>query len=129
MWVLFFIALAAICNAVMDTVMHHYSESIFSKYDPTWWDETISRLNKYVNRDINGGVRKDRPVQFSDAWHFFKFLTVVFFCLAAMASAWDPYMKYFYMIPSWASFCLVLLTLGGIYTHVFNIFYNYVFKK
>lgn len=59
---LLLIALAAICNAVMDTIKHHWKESIFAK----WWtkgylgDFWHSRgwMNKYVEYPnyISGGI-------------------------------------------------------------------------
>ncbi len=73
--------LAAICNAVMDTLAHHYSTSIFTKYDPKFWNPKISWKNKYKK-----GVKALGPafflstgmlVAFTDGWHLFKSTMIV----------------------------------------------------
>jgi hypothetical protein len=54
-----FILLAAICNAVMDTITHHWDASIFKQLrNGMWWDPSISWKNKYVDRDPKLGFRK-----------------------------------------------------------------------
>lgn len=80
-----FLSLAAICNAVMDTSVHHYSTSIFSKLDPNWWNGEISWRNKYFLGDPLQGRRFlflgiKYPVQLTDAFHFFKMLMIIFIC-------------------------------------------------
>ena len=83
---LIFLSLGAICNAIMDTVSFHYWDSIFFKLsNHRWWDPLISWNNKY-NAD---GTRVkwlwgliNKPVQFSDAWHLFKMLMIMFIVTA-----------------------------------------------
>ena len=89
-----FLILAAICNAIMDTITHHWDISIFdkppeeiTKYD-FWWNPDYSWINKYVNKDSHNKIRKicfglfDRP--FTDAWHTFKSLMIVFIILSIL---------------------------------------------
>lgn len=86
-----FIILAAICNAVMDTCQHHYEQSIFTKYNQQFWDAKVSWKNKYVDWD-NGdkrrvkilGGRFNLPVSFTDSWHLFKRLMLIFIALAVV---------------------------------------------
>lgn len=85
-----FICLAAICNAVMDTLAHHYSTSIFNNSNKQFWDASVSWKNKYIDGDKKKGrVRWTRfnfikPVQISDGWHIFKTLCI-FFIVCAVA--------------------------------------------
>jgi hypothetical protein len=81
-----FITLAAICNAVMDKSMFHFHKSIFPKV--VWWDGVNSWRNKYRMGNDRYGRRKilntniNYPVQLTDAFHFFKMLSIVFICLS-----------------------------------------------
>ena len=82
------IVFAAFCNAVMDKTDHHFSTSIFnrikSKKWRLWFNENEGWKNKYVDRDFNKGRVKwqifgilfNKPVQLTDAWHFFKMLMI-----------------------------------------------------
>ncbi len=83
---LLFFCLAAFCNAVMDTCVHHYSTSIFSKWDRMYWDAGISWRNKYNNFDEEQGRVKwlwfNKPSFLTDAWHLFKSLMIVFIVLS-----------------------------------------------
>ena len=90
------IFLAAFCNAIMDTVDHHFLQSVFSlikgpdsKQKRLWWNEYEGWRNKYINRNQALGLRKihlfgmcfNYPVQLTDAWHFFKTIMLVFCAL------------------------------------------------
>ena len=83
------ILLAGFCNAIMDTVDHHFLQSVFSlirgQKKRLWWNEYQGWRNKYINRNQALGLRKMRilgmyfnyPVQLTDAWHFFKTIMLV----------------------------------------------------
>ncbi len=112
-----FIVLAAICNAVMDTLAHHYSVSIFKNDNPNYWDASISWKNKYINGDKSQGRVKwifgiDKPEQLTDAWHLFKTLFLLFFITAIAVHNYNENILY--------SICKN----GFFYIIVFNIFYN-----
>jgi len=81
--------LAAMCNAIMDTLVHHFDTSIFKNKDRMFWDPAISWRNKYVDRDSTKSIRKlwifDYPVAFTDAWHFFKSLMIVCCCVTILS--------------------------------------------
>lgn len=124
------IMLAAICNAVMDTITHHWEESVFDKptgeitdYD-FWWNPEYSWINKYHNRDTEKPIKKicfglfDKP--FTDAWHTFKSLMICFLMLAVLV-AWlsePPFLNVWW-------FCLAFyIFLGLVWNLTFNLFYN-----
>ncbi len=96
---LLLVVLAAICNSVMDTVDHHQSKSIFSKFkNQKWWNQKEGWKNKYMDYDGNTakgitprrikwkifGIKMDKPVQLTDSWHFFKMWMIIFICLAIL---------------------------------------------
>lgn len=89
---LVFIALAAICKAVVDVTRNKFYESIFTAFDPFWWDGEESWRNKYIYRMPEFGRVKwrllgfefNKPVQITDAFHFFNTLMIGFFFLACI---------------------------------------------
>lgn len=70
-----FIALAAICNAGMDTLTHNFHQSIFRNLDQTFWNP----IHSWKGKKLFGWVRLD-------AWHLFKFGMI--FSLAAAVGSW-----------------------------------------
>ena len=66
------IAIAAIFNAIMDTLWTHYPISVFKNLNPKWWNPNESW--EYV-KNWMGWVR-------FDAWHLFKFGMLGFISLA-----------------------------------------------
>jgi hypothetical protein len=58
-----FISLAAILNAIMDTLWTHYAVSVFKDLNPNWWNpnESWKTMPNFL-----GWVR-------FDAWHIAKF--------------------------------------------------------
>jgi hypothetical protein len=84
---LLFLALAAVCNAVMDKSVHHYPISKLKKLNPNFWNGEISWRNKYVNGDPKLGRVKwyfgfNKPVQLTDAFHMFKMLMIINICVS-----------------------------------------------
>lgn len=120
-WSLVFMALAAACNAVMDTCAHHYSTSIFPRFQNIrWWDARISWLNKYEKLDQRNGRVKwfwkiNKPVQLTDAWHLFKFFMILFLCLAIVSYTWAG--------PSFGWFPDIMI-LGVTWNAIFLAFYK-----
>jgi hypothetical protein len=108
---LILVALAAICNAVMDKSKFHFHKSIFKNLNPYWWNGEISWKNKYIDRDFLKGFRSI-PVQFTDAFHFFKSLMIVLFSLAVIC--YKPMINPI----------IDLLMIGGSWNAAFNIFFN-----
>ena len=131
---LLLVALAAICNAVMDVISFHYKQSIFTKYNPQWWNPAISWKNKYVDyskfAEYTGKVSKlekrifilnlfsiKYPTFLTDAWHFFKSLMIVLLGFAIVL--------YVPVVNIYVDIILV----GLAWNLVFNVFYNKLFKK
>lgn len=86
--ILFFI-LAAICNALMNTIQFHWSKFRWKdKVDVIWWDPRISWCNKYIDGDINKGLRYKSWLgwvsNFTDAWHFLKMIMILCFALSVI---------------------------------------------
>lgn len=83
-----FLGLAAMSNASMDTLVHHYSYSFAAEYklDRQFWDPAISWKNKYVNNNPDKGRIKidlllfeiDKPVILTDGWHLLKGIMLAF---------------------------------------------------
>ena len=127
---LIFIILASVCNAFMDTSVHHYSTSIFSKLNPLWWNGEISWKNKYIDGDSTKGRVKwffgiNKPIQITDAFHFFKMLMIIFICssIATFDRQW-VFNEYTF----WS--CLLAITIyGTLWNLTFSLFYNKILKR
>lgn len=123
--------LAAICNAVMDTLAHHYPTSIFTKWDSKFWNPAISWKNKYKE-----GVKAYGPafflstgllVAFTDGWHLFKSSMIV---LIGISIVTFPYTFQICLFNNEWLNGLVWLSIYGIAWNVpFSYFYNNVLKK
>lgn len=129
---LLFIALAAICNAVMDILQFHYHESIFDKpsdkisYYDKWWNPHYSWRNKYINGIPSYGRKKwilglNYPVQLTDAWHLFKTFMIVFLCLSIVTFE-DVYPKT--ILDDILIFCIF----GTVWNLTFSLFYNKILR-
>ncbi len=123
-----FLALASICNAIMDTSNHHFEGSIFKDLNMLWWDGAISWKNKYVDGDpVKGRVKWyfgiNKPVQLTDAFHFFKMWMIIFICSAIVS------VLYVDIELVWYSFFLFLLGYGTTWNVVFSGFYDKILKK
>ena len=123
--------LAALCNAVMDTLAHHYPTSIFTKWDPQFWNPAISWKNKYKE-----GIKAYGPafflstgmlVLFTDGWHLFKSMMIV---LIGIAIVTFPYsIEICIFSSSFLNGLLYLSILGVLWNVPFSYFYNNVLKK
>lgn len=122
--------LAAICDAIIDTSVQHYSTSIFSKLNPLWWDGMISWRNKYVDGDYKKGFVKwyfglNKPVQLTDAFHFFKMWMIILICSAIALYSPIPFIAKY----GWVSFPIMIGVFGTIWNCTFSLFYNKILKK
>ena len=117
------VALAAICNSIMDITSFHYDESIFSKFNPQYWNPQISWKNKYIDGDVTKGMRKiffglfDYPTFLTDSWHCFKSLLI--FLMVGAIVLYKP------LFNIWIDFVLI----GCVWNVFFNSFFNHFFKK
>jgi hypothetical protein len=132
----------ATSNAVMDSVDHHQSQSIFSKMkNQKWWNQNQGWKNKYIDYDTDikngikprrvkwtfGPITMNKPVQLTDSWHFFKMLTIVCYVLASVTlpSFWlviDNFVWYHILL-----FFSYLGILGIIRNKTFTLFYHKIF--
>lgn len=141
-----FVALAAICNAIMDTLVHHFSDSIFKKKNKSLWNGVVSWRNKYINGNWQMGRRKFlifktkfweskginiHPI-FTDKWHQFKFGMIFFMVCAICVFPFDITpdichectgfgyaVKYLWPIPVY----------GTIWNLTFSLFYKKLLRK
>lgn len=105
---LLLVAIAAAANAAMDSMEEgHYTNSIFSRWNPNFW---YKRESWKTAKRIFG-----YPI---DGWHLSKSLMLM--CLVSAAClSFEPF----------PHFLLNLLTLGGVWIFVFDLFYNIIFKE
>jgi hypothetical protein len=80
-----FFAIAAISEAVMDSLAHHFKESWFCTFNERFWNPAVSGVNKWKNGDKKQGERfflsSTLLVGVTEAWHLFKTIrTFTIFC-------------------------------------------------
>jgi hypothetical protein len=122
---LILLSLAAICNAIMDTLQFHFETSVFSKLNKNYWNPNISWRNKYINGDTKLGRIKilwifDKPVMLTDAWHLFKGLTLDFLFIAIFINTQLPYWYYYVGV-----FFIYKLAWGLF----FELFYKFILRR
>ncbi len=103
---LIFTMLSALCNSLMDAIAHH---NVFNHAKKFWrddgWELKYTWEYKYVKgvmtRYKTGrvkwsvfGIKFNKPVQFTDAFHLFKTIMLVFIFLAILS----PFVGYTYDI-------------------------------
>jgi hypothetical protein len=81
-------ALAAMCNAVMDTLAFKFKRSIFRNMNEQYWNPAKSWRNKYKNKMAYQGAAfpgSTTTLSFvTDAWHLFQFLSNSFLALSVV---------------------------------------------
>ena len=114
------IAVSAICKAVQDTLAHHYSTSIFAKWNGDFWNPETSWQNKYQNGIPAHGPRFFGSTTFlvalTDGWHL-----AGLFRHASILAAVMLYEPFF----GWWDYPGLYL----IFTGVFSVFYSKVFRS
>jgi hypothetical protein len=114
---LILIVIAAVCNAMMDVLSHHWYKFRWrGVVDRQWWDPSKSWENKYINRASGSWWI---PVQFSDGWHTFK--TVMIFALMGAVVSFESVSIYLDL----ALFCIY----GVVWNLVFGLCYRNLFVK
>lgn len=131
-------SLAARCNAIMDTLQFHFSTSIFViKGDDYNWDPSKSWINKYVNGDPKQGQKQvkilgrsfDLHPYFTDAWHKYKSLMLLYLCVAIASSGLDFLVLYVLLggfSVGWLSVIMAVYfgAAGIIWNKTFNYYYD-----
>jgi hypothetical protein len=118
-----FWVLAAICNACMDTLAHHYYTSIF--YKPS--NINNAKWISFFNPDISSISAYTLPyTKYKvDAWHLFKSSMIIFLALS-ITFAW---MSGPPLLNIWWYYLGFFILLGIIWNGIFNIFYNHLLLK
>lgn len=112
---LLFIMLAAMCNAVMDNLSHHWYKSVFNRYNPNFWNPGISWQMGF----IPGTKYK------LDAWHLFKSCMIILVCLSVIS--FD--INQVFVNAKWYSYLIIIITYGAAWNGTFNLFYNRILNK
>jgi len=102
---LLFLMFAAAFNALMDTLSHHYSSSIFKYKNPTFWNPNVSW--QYAPFFPGSKYRVD-------AWHLAKSAMIFNICFAII----------FFNGVWWHFFIF-----GAAWNLTFNLFYNKLLKS
>lgn len=117
---LLLIACATASNAVMDTLSFRYDRSVFARegLPRSWWDPAVSWRNKWADGHPRKGeaflLSSTSLVALTDAWHFFKMLTISCLIVALIL----PFTKIF-----------PLPTLGWVGVFVgMHLFYGLIFE-
>jgi hypothetical protein len=97
------LALASICNSIMDTLTHHFSQSIFRNKNEEFWNPNVSWKFAFYLPYTKYKV---------DAWHLLKSAMIIFICLAIVFGNKLNIIDF--------------ILLGTLWNIVFNIFYNHL---
>lgn len=129
---LFFFILAAICNALMDTLQFHWYKFRWNnKVNPQFWNPIKSWKNKYINGNPIDGLRYKGIFgfmsNFLDAWHLFKMIMIICFALSIV---FFPYaFKFCVFTDNFFNGCLWMVILAVAWNVPFNLFFNTIFVK
>jgi len=123
--------LSGICDAIMDTLSHHYNISIFRDKNQLFWNPLFSWKNKYVDGNPKNGLVKwkiftifvTKPVQLTDAWHFLKMMREIFNGVAIVLAG---FITFHYGIILLLSYLLIL---GITRNFMFSLFYDRLLIK
>lgn len=110
--IIILLMLAGVSKAIADTLAHHFETSVFKNYSRSFFDPSISWLNKYIDHDFSKGINKKVFQPFSDAWHVVNSIEIC--CL--IAAIFIPHGNLYGFIG--------YVVAGIIYNLVFNLFYN-----
>jgi len=133
------IIIAAISNAVMDTIKHHWGESIFArklvvgKWAHTFFHK-LGWRNSYINGDPKQGKVKWKFLgrsftphpAFLDAWHSCK--SIMLICLFTAMSLGLYMEPKFSPLGKWPDTILLIVLIGLLWIFTFNAFYDKIFK-
>lgn len=115
---------ASASNAVMDTLSYRFDQSVFASLPAEaqqWWNPQISYKNKWKDGQRARGeaffLSSTTLVPVTDAWHFFKWLTIA--CLFAAILA--PFTLLFRLRwPAWLAIYVACEILrGGVFEMLF----------
>lgn len=109
--IIFFI-LASICNACMDTLVHHWYKSIFKDFkNPNFWNPELSSSQAPYIPHTKYKV---------DAWHLFKSTMIILLALSVLTFNYSGNIL---------SYGILLIAYGFAWNLPFNLFYNKLLIK
>lgn len=100
-----------ICDAINDTLLHHYYISIFKKFNEKFWNPNVSWDFAYRIPFF------DYPI---DAWHLVKSFKIC--CIDAAICV--PLLHFFNPVEVF----LIFVCIGVFFILVFNLFYNIILE-
>lgn len=127
-----FLALAGMCNAVMDKIVFHWDDSIFKGSKLDWWaNPEVSYKNKWKNNSNSSGGEKFPGsstvfVWVTDLWHFAQSFMISFFVLAALFYG-DGIINYF--DNNWFNIFIDFMVLKSAFSLTFELFWSVILKK
>lgn len=129
--VLFF-GLAAICNAMMDTLQFHWSTFRWKdKVNPQYWNPELSWHNKYIDGDPEKGFRFKYPfgglANFLDAWHLFKMMQIFLIVFSIISFPFSNQICFFNSY--WANQLVWVAIFGGVWNGIFSLFFIKIFVR
>jgi hypothetical protein len=127
-----FLALAGMCNAVMDKIVFHWDDSVFKGSKLDWWaNPEVSYKNKWKNNSNSSGGEKFPGsstvfVWVTDLWHFAQSFMISFFVLAALFYG-DGIINYF--DNNWFNIFIDFIILKSAFSLTFELFWSVILKK
>lgn len=137
-------SLAGFFNSIMDVMVSRYSRSIFKGIKNKFWYEFFednSWDNKYIGENAaNGriqwvifGFSFNKPVQFTDAWHFAKMMGIFCYGLSILFYYTSTYHlsliqnSIIGISPEICNILIDILIIGTVRNWTFSIFYEKIF--
>lgn len=100
--------LAAICNAIGDTLCYHFDTSIFRKLNPDFW-----------NPQVSWNFCKIVLGYHIDGWHLIKSLMIILITLSVAIAIRSQT-----TLPIW----VIVLLYGVVWNIIFNLFFKFLNK-
>ncbi len=121
-FVLNWVVIAAWANAVMDTLAHHYSESMFRSWNRNFWHPDVSANNKYKDKIKERGPAFFGSTTFlvmlTDGWHLMQFVFHSSWQAAIAVAMVDGWM----ILTYWVGIKII-------FSGLFELNYGYILKK
>jgi hypothetical protein len=133
--VLILVFICGTTNAVMDTLAHHYSVSIFANLDTQFWDGTVSWCNKWKNCEAGNEAFLFSSSVFSfltDGWHLAKFMYLLCVNIPIAILLFQVVKPLFYVpkfTPKLILFTACFVIVKVVQAAAFTLFYNYLLLK
>jgi hypothetical protein len=133
-FIIILIIIAAISNAVMDTIYFNFENSIFSNFkNQNWYNPMISWKNKYKGKDPNNGPAFWGSTTFfvflTDAWHFFQMIMLSSISIAIILGLNYAYFSKFAIFHIIIIDIAIFFAIKIIYGGIFELFWNNLFIK